>query len=92
MAKFVRNPDGGIHSVPDDFELPDEWEEVSGKDVPAAVRGSKKGEQLDDTVNAVNLHDQGYIDDPNGTNPGVVDVPSSGEIGVAPAEVEEVSE
>lgn len=27
MAKYVKNPDGGIHSVADDFEAPAEWGE-----------------------------------------------------------------
>lgn len=27
MAKYVKNPGGGIHSVPDDFEAPAEWGE-----------------------------------------------------------------
>jgi hypothetical protein len=31
LAKYVRNPGGGIHSVPDDFTAPDEWGQ-EGKD------------------------------------------------------------
>lgn len=29
MAKFVRNDTGTIHSVGDDFDVPDGWEEVT---------------------------------------------------------------
>lgn len=25
MTKYVQNPDGGVHSVPDDFEFPPDW-------------------------------------------------------------------
>jgi hypothetical protein len=25
MARYVKNPAGGVHSVPDDFEAPEEW-------------------------------------------------------------------
>lgn len=25
MTKYVKNPDGGVHSVPDDFEVPVDW-------------------------------------------------------------------
>jgi hypothetical protein len=30
VAKYVKNPEGGVHSVADDFEAPEEWG-VEGK-------------------------------------------------------------
>lgn len=28
MSKYIRNADGGVHSVNDDFDLPEGWEEI----------------------------------------------------------------
>ena len=33
MTKYVRNPDGAVHSVLDEFDLPDDrWEELTEED------------------------------------------------------------
>lgn len=58
MAKFVKNPSGTVHSVPDEFQLPgtepdfDGWSEVTEAEAPAALLG-----QTDTEVAAVELHD-----------------------------------
>lgn len=57
MAKIVRNPLGGVHSVPDDFELPEGWEELSEADAPAYLLGTEPDAQ----VTAVQSHDGGGI-------------------------------
>jgi hypothetical protein len=36
MSKYIKNEDGGIHSVDDDFALPKGWAEVSEDDARSA--------------------------------------------------------
>lgn len=56
MTKYVRNPDGGVHSVPDEFELPDgTWEELT-EDEARDAHPSLFGE-TDQQVAATELHD-----------------------------------
>lgn len=63
--RFFRNPDGAVHSVPDDFVIPlgaDDrpqhgWEEVDESEVPEPLRGSTTGAQLDPEVVPHELHD-----------------------------------
>jgi hypothetical protein len=60
MARFVRNPDGAVHSVPDDFEFPadadgnviGEWEDVEESEASPQLLGT----EADPVVEAVRLH------------------------------------
>lgn len=52
MTRYVRNDGGTVHSVPDDFELPDKWEEVTEADASPALLGNP-----DPAVTAVEIHD-----------------------------------
>ena len=63
--RYVRNPAGGIHSVPDDFEAPVEWgkegEDWHDKVKPSDVKKDAPwllGEPHPD-VEAAQLHDRG---------------------------------
>lgn len=87
---FVRNPSGTVHSVPDDFQLPDDtWSEVTEAEAPAQLLG-----QTDPAVAAVELHDlaASVVVDESGPahEPGVIDQRESNDI-VAPAPVEAVA-
>lgn len=92
MSNFIRNPEGAIHSVPDDWEIPlgaddnpqEGWSEVDQADVPAPLLGSTTGEQLDPQVTAVHLHDLAAE--------AVADVPSSGHVGDDPEQAEPAAE
>jgi hypothetical protein len=64
MAKHVKNPGGGIHSVPDDFEAPQEWG-IEGKDWAWVTEDEAReavphlfGEPHPDVV-AAEIHDRG---------------------------------
>jgi hypothetical protein len=77
---FVRNPSGTVHSVPDDFKLPDDtWQEVTEADAPASLLGS-----TDPAVAAVELHNlsDAVVVDESGpaVEPGVVDSRESNDI------------
>jgi hypothetical protein len=64
MAKYVKNPDGGIHSVPDDFEAPQEWGQKGEnwlellEDEARALVGHLFGKPHPDVV-AAEVHDRG---------------------------------
>ncbi len=80
MTRFVRNPDGAVHSVPDEFVFPANdngpipgWEDVKAKDASPQLRG-----EPDPQVEAVRLHTL--------TENPVAEVVSSGEVGT-PVEV-----
>lgn len=80
MARFVRNPDGAVHSVPDDFEFPadadgnviGEWEDVEESEASAQLLGT----EADPQVEAVRLH--ALAENP------VQEVVSSGHVGDDP--------
>jgi hypothetical protein len=78
MTRFVRNPDGAVHSVPDDFQFPpvEGWSEVKAKDASPQLRG-----EPDPQVEASQLH--------NGADAPVQIIASSGYVGDDPAEVTE---
>lgn len=61
MAKYVKNPGGGIHSVPDDFEAPaewgDDWSEIT-EEQARAEHAPLFGEP-DPAVAQAELHDGG---------------------------------
>ncbi|MBO1739672.1 hypothetical protein [Leifsonia sp. TF02-11] len=69
MTRFVRNPDGAVHSVPDDFEFPKDadgevigdWQEASEADASPELLGHAKDPQ----VEAAELHDLASADDPS---------------------------
>ena len=99
MSKFVRNPEGAIHSVPDDWQVPlgaddnpqEGWAVVDEAEAPATLIGSTTGEQLDPQVVANDLHDLSAVDDPNQiAAPGIPDVASSGHVGDDPQVSEDV--
>jgi hypothetical protein len=54
MTRFVRNPDGAVHSVPDDFEFPKDadgkvigkWEEATEADASPALLGQTPDPQV----------------------------------------------
>lgn len=60
MTRFVRNPDGAVHSVPDDFEFPKDadgetignWQDVEESEASAQVLGTEPDPQ----VEAARLH------------------------------------
>jgi hypothetical protein len=70
VAKYVKNPDGGIHSVPDDFEAPAEWGKKDEnwfevlEDEAKALIGHLFGEP-DPAVEAAKDHDNGTDEDGN---------------------------
>lgn len=69
MTRFVRNPDGAVHSVPDDFVFPDDkWEEAGEADASPQLLG-----EPDPQVEAARLNT-------NAEQP-VEETPSNGEIG-----------
>jgi hypothetical protein len=80
MTRFVRNPDGAVHSVPDDFEFPTieggapaaDWEHVTETEASAQLLGSEP----DPAVEAVRLHD--LADSP------VAEVVSTDQVGAVP--------
>lgn len=79
MTKFVRNDSGTVHSVPDDFTLPDGWEEATEKDAEDALLGK----DADPAVVAVELHDNpSVVVDASGTpaGPGHIDERESNDI------------
>lgn len=52
MTKYVKNPDGVVHSVDDSFEFPDEtWADATAKDASPQLLG-----EPDPVVTAVELH------------------------------------
>jgi len=91
MTRFVRNPDGAVHSVPDDFQFPQvdgqpapAWEDAGEADASPQLLG-----QPDPQVEAVRLN--------NNAEQPVAEVVSSGEIGTpvdnpAPAEPEHAAD
>lgn len=77
MTKFVKNPAGAVHSVPDDFALPTDLE---GKNVPgwsevaeADASPQLLGKEADPAVSAVELH--------NLAEASVPDTPSTDAVG-----------
>lgn len=90
MTRFVRNPDGAVHSVPDDFEFPKDadgnvigdWQEASEADASPALLGQAP----DPEVVANELH--------NLAENAVPEVVSSGHVGddpELPASAEEIA-
>lgn len=69
MTRFVRNPDGAVHSVPDDFEFPKNadgepdgnWQEATEADASPQLLGHA----ADPEVAVHELHDLGTVDDPS---------------------------
>jgi len=55
MTRFVKNPEGTVHSVADDFELPDQntWSEASKRDATDQLLGKA----FDPAVASVELKD-----------------------------------
>jgi len=80
MARFVRNPDGAVHSVPDEFEFPTDadgnvigkWEDVEESEASAQLLGT----EADPQVEAARLH--ALAEQP------VAEVVSSGHVGDDP--------
>jgi hypothetical protein len=54
MTRFVRNDGGTVHSVPDDFDLPEGWEDTTEADASPELLGAG----TDPAVDAVELHDR----------------------------------
>jgi hypothetical protein len=83
MTRFVRNPDGAVHSVPDDFAFPTTengapvagWADVKVEDASPQLLG-----EPDPQVEAVRLHT--LAEEP------VAEVVSSGHVGDDPAETD----
>lgn len=65
MTRYVKNPDGAIHSVPDDFQYPadaggnviGEWSEVDESEASPALIGSAPDPQ----VEAAQLHNRAAL-------------------------------
>ena len=69
MTRFVKNLEGAVHSVVDEFILPKGWEESSASDASPALLGKRDKEN---EVTGVADHDGGGP---------VVDIPSTGTVG-----------
>lgn len=76
MTRFIRNIDGAVHSVADDFELPEGWEEATEADASPELLGTEP----DPAVAAVELHNLAELPVPDSA-----DQPAE-----KPAEAEEV--
>lgn len=65
MTRFVKNPYGAVHSVPDDFEYPidfnanviGEWSEAAESDASPALSGAA----ADPQVEAAQLHNRSAL-------------------------------
>lgn len=87
MAKFVKNPSGTVHSVSDDFQLEEGWEEVTEAEASPQLLGTESDPEVDFT--ALREPAEPVIDESGpAQEPGQLDERESNDIHAAAEQVE----